>query len=244
MAKANRTTAKNSNYIGLDLESMEEAKNYYNWLIKKFGKYMGDNVGEVGAGSGTFCKYLLEKAPKSLTAIEPSTEMFKALQENLSKYPNVKTINSFLGDPSYLKLDKKLDSLFYINVLEHVQKDHKEVAHAGKLLKDGGNLCIYVPALNWLMGKFDQKVGHYRRYNKKTLRNLIEKNGFKTKELHYSDPIGILPWLISFKLLRKEDLAPSQVKLYDRLVIPVLRRLESLVKPPIGKNLFAVATKV
>jgi hypothetical protein len=41
-----------------------------------------------------------------------------------------------------------------------------------------------------------------------------------------------------FKLAPKEG---AMVKIYDRLVLPVTKFAESLVKPPFGQSVFAVA---
>jgi hypothetical protein len=41
----------------------------------------------------------------------------------------------------------------------------------------------------------------------------------------------------------KRKLTENNAALYDALVVPVMSRLESLVAPPFGKNLVAVARK-
>jgi hypothetical protein len=41
----------------------------------------------------------------------------------------------------------------------------------------------------------------------------------------------------------KKTTNEANVTLYDRWVVPLMRRVEDVVKPPIGKNLLLVAHK-
>ena len=56
------------------------------------------------------------------------------------------------------------------------------------------------------------------------------------------DIAGIIPWFLIFRLLRRETI-PSSVSLYDHLVVSVMRRVESAVRPPVGKNLLLVGER-
>ncbi len=221
---------------------MAIATNYYNWIIEEYGRFVkGKVVVEVGAGSGNFSNYILLQRPKQLYVIEPS-KMAKILEDCLANTRNVTFINDFLkGKAEDLK--GKVDTMFYINVLEHVEKDAEELKLAFDSLKPGGHLCIYVPAHNQLYGSFDEKVGHYRRYSKKGLRRLLEEAGFEIEKINYSDIVGILPWIVSFKILKTKHLSPNSVLVYDKLVIPLIRLQEKIFKPPVGKNLWALAQK-
>ena len=64
-------------------------------------------------------------------------------------------------------LDKRFDTIIYIDVLEHIKESQKEIALAKQCLKPNGHLIILVPAYNFLFNTFDKKIGHYRRYDKK-----------------------------------------------------------------------------
>ncbi|MGZ5035128.1 MAG: hypothetical protein ACXWAC_18195, partial [Usitatibacter sp.] len=56
------------------------------------------------------------------------------------------------------------------------------------------------------------------------------------------DLAGILPWYVNFVLLRRA-MAAGSVSLYDRLVVPPMRLIESIAAPPIGKNILLIARK-
>ena len=99
-----------------------------------------------------------------------------------------------------------------------------------------------LPALQGLYSKADKELGHFRRYRKKSLRELVEQAGFEVRRIRYFDIAGIIPWYVYFVLMRR-SIGRSPVSLYDRLVVPVMRPIERLITPPIGKNLLLVARK-
>lgn len=237
-----RTSEDFKHYLGNDLESMANATNYYNWLIDEFGPHIKGNVAEVGVGTGTFSKYILRRKPKRFFGIEPSEEMFPLVKKNLKRYKNVSLYNNFLNQIDD-DLTNELDTIFYINVLEHVEKDEEELVTIHKLLKPGGRLCIYVPAIQALLGSFDKQVGHYRRYSTRDLRSKLCNAGFEIERLHYSDMLGIIPWIISFKILKRKVLSNKSVLVYDKFIIPIIKFQERFIKPPVGKNIWAVAVK-
>lgn len=237
-----RVTKEQTLYSGEDLDAMEYATNYYRWVMDIFAEHVGENIVEVGAGSGTVSEKLLEFSPKAFTGIEPATDIFPMLKERFQDRKHIKLINSFLVD-AVTDLESKVDTIFYINVLEHVVDDEAEMKHAFDVLKPGGKICIFVPALPWVYGKFDEEVGHERRYYKKDLENLLTSKGFEIVRSHYFDLPGAFSWWLYFKILHRSALSSFQVKMYDRLVVPVLRVLETIVKPPFGKNLVLVAQK-
>lgn len=235
------TTDDQTIYIGDDLEDMSSAVNYYDWILEKFRPYVGKRIVEVGAGSGTVSKKLIEKFnPESFVGIEPSPEVHARLAQNLKDYSNTKTIGNFL--PKVKDQLDRPDTFFYINVMEHVERDQEEVQTVFDTLPSGGHMLVFVPALQAIYGEFDRKVGHYRRYHKGQLKKLFDNVGFEIRELHYVDMLGIIPWFILFKVLKKEDLG-GNAGLYDKLAMPIISRLENIVHPPIGKNLFLVARK-
>jgi hypothetical protein len=85
--------------------------------------------------------------------------------------------------------------------------------------------------------------GHFRRYTRSTLTALFDATDSAITRCHYWDVLGVLPWWVSFVLLRRSVMSGGMVKVYDGFVVPVARVLESAVRPPLGKNLILVARK-
>ena len=231
--------SKTPQYFGKDLEAMSFARNYHKWILAEFLPYIGKSVAEVGAGIGSFSTLILEANISCLKAFEPSQNMYPLLQEALSRDKRAEAINDFFGKAN---TGERFDSVLYVNVLEHIEDDASELSVVREALNPNGHLLIFVPALPWLYSDLDRQVGHFRRYVKKDLVELTQRSGFLVVKARYFDVAGIVPWYINFVLL-KNAIRGGSVSLYDRLVVPVMRIMEGLVSPPIGKNVLLVAKK-
>ena len=226
-------------YPGKDLEAMSFAVNYHRWIIDEFGPYLGETVAEIGAGIGSVSKLLLGKPIKRLFAFEPSRNLYPLLAEELRQEERAKAVNDFFS-PQYAQ--ESFDSVVYINVLEHIQDDRTELANAIGVLRPNGHVLLFVPALAWLYSDFDKQMGHFRRYAKKDLSCLVRHVGFTLVKARYFDLAGVIPWYINFVLLRN-SISSGSVSLYDKLVVPMIRLIESAVPPPIGKNVLLIGKK-
>lgn len=225
-------------YVGKDLEAMSFADNYHRWIMAELAPYVGAIAAEIGAGCGNFTRLILETKVKELISYEPSADMFKLLKESVGDEKRVKVVNEYFC-PS---VPHKFDSIFYINVLEHIGDDASELVTVHSKLNQNGHALIFVPALPALFSDLDKQVGHFRRYRKEGLADLIETVGFSIVKIKYFDIAGIIPWYINFVLL-KNKMSSGSVSVYDKTVIPFMRIIETLFTPPIGKNILLVARK-
>lgn len=228
-------------YESKDLEAMSSASKYHSWILSKFKKFLGKRVAEVGAGSGNFSKLLLGEPIEQLVTVEPSRNVYNILSTNTAEDTRVKNYNAFFPDIGN-KYKNYFDSIIYIDVLEHVKDDLKELLCVKKSLRNGGYVCIFVPALPFLYSDHDKSIGHFRRYRKKQLYSLLKNAGFEVVDLHYFDIIGIIIWLVIYKILKKKP-NPGNVRFYDKYIVPLSYSIESLVTPPIGKNLIIIGRK-
>ena len=229
-------------YFGRDLEAMAFARNYHRWIADELAPFLGSRVAEVGAGSGNFSQLLLATpGVAELHAFEPSANMYPLLQAQLARFANARSTNGFFGDHA-AEHRQAFDSICYVNVLEHVALDGDELRQASIALRPGGHLLVFVPALPWLFSKLDQDLGHHRRYRKAELVSVVESAGLEVSRVKYFDLPGVLPWFVAFVLLGR-TLTGGSVSLYDRLLVPLTRRLEGAIEPPLGKNLLLVARK-
>lgn len=233
-------------YAGADLEAMNFAENYHRWILDLLKPFLGKHLVEVGAGLGSFSEMLLEGDPNSLSLVEPS-ELYGQLSEAFAGNGHrtiVDTYHSIFADVRDEITSKNIpDSIIYINVLEHIEDDEGELRLIYQTLRDGGKCFIFVPALPILYGNFDRKLGHFRRYRKHELEAKCEAAGFKLLKSTYFDLPGIIPWFVKYRIFRSDELGSRAVNLYDRLVVPIARKIESIIKVPIGKNILLIAEK-
>ena len=101
---------------------------------------------------------------------------------------------------------------------------------------------MFVPALPVLFGALDDAVGHYRRYTQGSLRKVLESNGFRIVHLEWMNVLGIPGWFVNGRIFRRRTVPGLQLKVFDR-ILPLIARIESKFRLPIGMSLFAVAEK-
>jgi SAM-dependent methyltransferase len=229
-------------YPGDDLEAMAPAVNYRRWIVDEFVPFLGSRVAEVGAGRGYVTELLAGSATRHVSAFEPAARMYALLERRFRGRPDIATYPAYLGESGGPDRGSCFDSLVYVNVLEHVEDDAAELMRAHGVLCAGGHLCIFVPALPVLYSAFDASIGHHRRYRRKELADLLQRAGFTILRLRYMDLVGAAGWLLLLRFGRR-PLERGQVALYDRWVVPLMRRVESALPLPVGKNLLCVARK-
>lgn len=233
-------------YAGKDLEAMDFAVAYHTWILDLIKPHLGKNIVEVGAGTGSFSRLLLETAPDRLSLVEPSA-MFEALSADFRSTHGQTKIHLFhdlfSNVAENIRRDGPPDTILYVNVLEHIDDDVGELQIVHDTLSKGGKVILFVPALPLLFSRFDRQLGHFRRYKRAELKEKSEAVGFKTLILRWFDLPGVLPWFVKFRMLRSMKVEPGAVQLYDRLAVPFIRPIENLIPPPFGKNLLLVAQK-
>jgi SAM-dependent methyltransferase len=228
-------------YSGSELDSLAEAKNYYAWIMRQFEPYVGPNMIEVGAGIGTFSEFILATpGVEHLTAIEPATNTLPHLQKRFASDSRVDVRSGYLS----AHVDSlEGDAIVAVNVMEHVPDDAQFCRDAFASVRSGGHFLVLVPAIPAIFGTLDVAFEHHRRYTRRSLRQVIEGAGWKPARISYMNFPGIAAWFTAGRILRNNSIAARDAKTYDRLVIPWLSRLESIVEPPIGSNLIAIASK-
>ena len=222
------------------LAQMDQAPRYNAWLGRKLRPNLGQRVLEIGAGIGTITR---EIAPgrERVIALEADPFYVQRLRNLFRDSEVVRPVHAPVERTDWDSLAREhLDTVMLSNVLEHIEDDAAAVRRFRSVLPEGGRLVILVPALPALYGGIDEAIGHYRRYTPETLQRVIESNGFRLESLEWLNLLGIPGWFLNSRLLRRRSVPGFQVRLYDRLS-PLLARLESAFKLPVGMSLLAVA---
>lgn len=232
-------------YTTSDLDDMSVARNYNAWIIELIQPYIKDNILEIGAGSGNFTKSLLEWTGADVLSIEPMDTTSKLWMQNYETWDAKFKRRVSLNKCFVTELEEFItaDTIIYNNVLEHIKNDVDELKAASRHLTDDGHVVVYSPALPVLMSDFDRSIGHYHRYTKHSICRKVEQAGLEVVTFRYVDMLGVLLWFLKFKLFKSKTLGNKSVRLFDKFLVPVQKNIESLVIPPIGKNVLCVARK-
>jgi SAM-dependent methyltransferase len=230
-----------------ELGELSEAGHFTSWIAEALRPALGQRVLDVGAGFGALSRTLAEQSPqRTVLAIEPAANVYSTLVERCAGYASIETRQVTSHDLAESKARERaaFDTVLYVNVLEHIRDDAAELRTAFELVAPGGALGLFVPAMPSLYGSLDYKSGHYRRYTPRQLAELVRHAGFVDVSVRYLDPIGVVPYWVMYTLLDVQRLGSMSSRGYDRVLVPLGRKLERVLpRPPFGKNLVAVARR-
>jgi len=232
----------NLSYNGTELELFEKAENwkaYYHNLIKD---YLGQEVLEVGAGIGATTRALCGQKRTRWLCLEPDPVLGDRIGSLISTRELPSSCEVSVGVVSDLQPEETFDSIIYIDVLEHIENDRKELESSTSHLKPGGFLVVLSPAHQWLYTPFDKAIGHHRRYSKEALLRVIPE-GFEQVELKYLDSVGALASLGNKLILGSSSPTTKQLALWDKLMIPLSRAVDPLLGYRAGKSVLGVWRK-
>jgi hypothetical protein len=100
---------------------------------------------------------------------------------------------------------------------------------------------LIVPAFPFAMSPVDIATGHVRRYTRKSMREALTDAGLVVEQLRYVNALGLIGYYLATSVFRLTPREGPMVKLYDQFVLPATRAAESVVRPPFGQSVFAVA---
>lgn len=231
---------------GDTLNVINDADKFNRWTYETISPFCKGNILEIGSGIGNISEFFLQEGASILLS-DVRQGYCDELQQKFQSYSNLNGVELIdLVDPAFDKKFQALfgsfDSIFSLNVVEHIYDDNLAIKNAKKLLRKEGHLIILVPSYQGLYNGLDKDLDHYRRYNKKTLSVLFENNDLPIIKKQYFNFIGIFAWIISGKLQKNETIPEGQMRLYNAFV-PVFKwidrfvfRLAGLSTIVVGKN--------
>ncbi|HTZ99645.1 MAG TPA: class I SAM-dependent methyltransferase [Candidatus Aquilonibacter sp.] len=222
-------------YVGQELELFARASRWKSYWASRIRKWVGGDVLEVGAGLGINTIALQNKDVTSWLCLEPDSALAERLAKTVAAIPNC-TVRS--GTTANVA-ERDFDCILYIDVLEHIEGDVDEMARAARLLRDGGHLIVLAPAHPFLYSKFDAAIGHYRRYNKTSLRRCTPVD-FGIESLFYLDSLGVLASLANRLMLRQDTPSLRQIEVWDNFIVPGSRFFDRALGYTIGKTVVGV----
>jgi SAM-dependent methyltransferase len=218
------------------LDTLDDAVNYMAWIVDLIRPHLAGPIMEVGAGHGTFTGALAEIG--DVHAVEPGEHASAVLAGRFAGDARVRVTSGVIDD---VEREPVYGSAVMINVLEHIEDDVGALRELRGRLVPGGRIAIWVPAFPLLYSEFDRKLGHHRRYRRPDLRATVEAAGLRVEDVRYVNLPGYFSWLLITRLLRREPTAGPLVTIFDRVVVPVTRRLESWITPPFGQSILLIA---
>jgi SAM-dependent methyltransferase len=230
-------------YVGSELELFAAATNWKAYFSRMLAPFVGARVLEVGAGIGSNIPFLHAPAVRQWTSVEPDPDLARRITERiaLGELPAVCQVT--VGTIESIEQASRFDTVFYIDVLEHIADDAAELTCAAGHLARGGNLVVLAPAHQFLFSEFDAAIGHHRRYNAGSLRAVTPPR-CRLRACFMLDSAGFFASLANRFLLAAAMPSTGQIAFWDRILVPVSRVLDNLTAHKFGKTIVAVWSPV
>lgn len=228
------------------LEVINAADKFNKWMYQTIQPFVKGKVLEIGSGIGNISSQFL-KNNYSIMLSDFRHEYCKELNTKFSSFPNFLGVERIdLVDPEFTKNYSEFlgsfDTVFALNVVEHIEDHILAISNCRKLLKKGGTLIILVPSYQILYNNFDIELGHFRRYTISKLVDIFELNDMEVTHSQYFNFIGTLGWYFNGNILKKKTIPSGQMKLYNTLV-PIFKLVDRMSLHKAGLSTIAVGIK-
>jgi SAM-dependent methyltransferase len=229
-------------YAGSELDLFSSVNNWKSYWTRHVCPFVTGDVLEVGAGIAANTCFLDSGQRGRWVCLEPDPHLCLRLTARLQERMPHRTYESVCGTIASLSPDEYFDTIMYIDVLEHIKDDRKELNIAASHLRPGGHLIVLSPAHQFLFTRFDRVIGHLRRYDRRALRRIAPKD-IEIRKLIYLDSMGIIASVANLLFLRQSMPTSAQLRFWDRRLVPVSRMVDKLFHYTIGKSIVAVWRK-
>jgi hypothetical protein len=152
---------------------------------------------DVGAGAGLIGEFMRRDLPGAVYRfVEPISALESSLEARYTAEANARDWANFAG----------IDYVALLDVLEHQADDRRFLGQLAEKTAPGTTFLVTVPALTSLWSQWDVALGHHRRYDKESLRRVVEPLPLEVRELNYLFPEMIpLGWLRTLKSRRRRS---------------------------------------
>lgn len=178
-------------------------------LCRMLGGRQFGEVLDVGAGSGTFSKLLLDRGMcTSAVCLDPHYAQEHAECHRGAPIRFVRSVG---------QVTQSL--ILMMDVLEHVEDDIALVRSYTDAMPEDATLLVTVPAFEFIWSGHDVFLEHYRRYTRESLTRSLEAAGLKVTDCRYFYasvfPVAALKRIASGRRVKDGSLAPkSDLRLY------------------------------
>jgi len=226
-------------YVGSELDLFGTAIEWKRYFADFPRPFLKGRVLEVGAGIGGTTSILCDGSQDAWVCLEPDRGMAAEIQRRIEEKELPACCRAVSGCIQQLPGESRFNAILYIDVLEHIEDDRRELEDAVHHLLPGGTLVVVAPAHQWLFSRFDKAIGHYRRYTGKTLES-IAPSALDQVSIRYLDSFGLLLSLSNRLLLRQSMPTQRQIDFWCKVVVPISKRFDPLTNYSVGKSIVGI----
>jgi 2-polyprenyl-3-methyl-5-hydroxy-6-metoxy-1,4-benzoquinol methylase len=215
----------------------------YDIIARHLGGYPHLSILNAGCGSGEL-SFLLAAAGHRVLGIDPEPAYIDLAAERASRLGlegcsfQVASIEAFV--PA-----ERFGCVVATDVLEHIPDDRAAFDRLTDMVAPGSPVVITVPAMQALFGFHDEALGHFRRYSRRTLRQLVEPR-CAIRQIRYFGFSLIPVCLLYSKLLRRAypvaEAGDSTKNPWLSAALRLVLSAEGRLALPIGTSLICAGT--
>ena len=236
-----RLSSRYANAGKVALDALEQAPRFNCWMYQTIQMHLGTRIAELGSGRGNLSKLLKEGANVLVT--DNREEYLEELRARWGHLPNVRVrrLDLLNADDYAILKEFKVDTVVCLNVLEHIEDDVSVLRRLYQVLPPGCKVVFLVPFNPRLYSRFDEEIGHFRRYRKTELEEKLRAAGLKVETQFYFNKAGVIAWWLGNTLFHQRCITAWQLKIYN-LLTPMFRVLDHCL-PMQGLSTVVVASK-
>ena len=168
----------------------------WNWLRRRestalfdlLGSVAGENVVDLGCGSGYYTRLALERSAKHVISIDVTASMVK----NLPK----QNVTGLVADATTAQLRKSCDKILCAGLLEFVSDPKAVLANARTMVVDSGVMGLLVPVENmWVTGYKMYHACHgitVNTFTEQSLAEAVKSHGWGIKKTCFIFPFTLV----------------------------------------------------
>lgn len=191
-------------------------------LLSGLADHSIDSVADVGAGSMYFSREIARRS---------EVHTIWAIDSNYSEEHREK-----IGHSEIVALRTPIEATFktplwmFMDVIEHVEDSHEFLRQYVDPVASGTRFFVTVPAFQFMWSQHDEYLGHFRRYSKSSLVELLESVGLRVERVgYYYCSLFPLAWMqrkIFHPTIRKSknsSLMTNQSRLLNTIFYKVMK---------------------
>lgn len=234
MSQSPSAPAKRPSGAGTMGPAMADMRAYPRYLYELIAPALGRTILEIGVGHGNYTSLLLERG--DVLGVDIDDACLAAARERFGPQ-GLQTARMDLADPESIRAcrDFAPDSIVCLNVLEHVADDAQALRELAGIVVPRGTLGLIVPAHQRLYGRMDAEAGHFRRYSRRGVSELLTGNGWSVEVSRYINALGAAGWWWHNRVRRAAGLNDAAVNRQMRASDRWLPRVARLTDPVLGR---------
>jgi 2-polyprenyl-3-methyl-5-hydroxy-6-metoxy-1,4-benzoquinol methylase len=181
-------------YSHIDRGTSQQMPDYANDILKSLrdaGLRDTASILEVGSNDGSFLTFLTKNGFKTLTGIEPSTQLAK-----IAEAKGFKIDNAYCSTENAAGLRARhgtFDAIICRHTLEHVPDPEDLMRAIGMLLKPGALCLIEVPDFEWVLETlavheiWDEHISYFSKPNLQLLHTRLGFEPISSQQIRFRD---------------------------------------------------------